>query len=131
MSLQQTAQVYGWHWQVGLKSDILFRLKEEERWQALAEVPLQPGQREYLQEVILTKEHAFGPINLIAAWPVHNDHALYGPSISQPINKAGGEDASGSGLNRPIAIGKATALPSKRPTWMTQSAWTGSYWRSL
>lgn len=84
--LQQTAQGYGWHWQVGLKSDILFRFAADEPWQALAEVALQPGQRRYLQEVILTKEHAFGPVNLIAAWPGHKEHPQYW-ALDQPANK--------------------------------------------
>jgi len=76
VSLQRTCQDYGWHWQVGLKSDLYFR-SSEGPWQALRDLALQPGQRRYLQGVYLTQEHAFGPVNLIADWSPNQDSPRY------------------------------------------------------
>lgn len=67
--VQQTCQSWGWHWQVGLKSDLCIRLPDE-KWQPLRDVTLARGQRRYLQHVYLTQEHAFGPVNLLADWAV-------------------------------------------------------------
>jgi len=44
--LQQTCRDYGWHWQVGLKSDLYFQ-PPMGPWQALRDLGLQPGQRRY------------------------------------------------------------------------------------
>jgi len=44
------------------------------RWRALHDLGLQPGERRCLQGVTLTREQAFGPVNLIADWPVTQDH---------------------------------------------------------
>ena len=65
--LQQTCKDFGWHWQVGLKSDVYFQSREG-LWQPLRDLDLQQGQRRYLQGVTLTQEHAFGPVNLMADW---------------------------------------------------------------
>jgi len=74
--LQQTCRDYGWHWQVGLKSDLYFQ-PPAGPWQALRDLGLQPGQRCYLQGVSLTQEHAFGPVNLLADWALRQDHPRY------------------------------------------------------
>lgn len=74
--LQQTCRDYGWHWQVGLKSDLYFQLPAGP-WQALRDLGLQPGQRRYLQGVSLTQEHAFGPVNLLADWSPNQDSPRY------------------------------------------------------
>lgn len=74
--LQQTCQSYGWHWQVGLKSDIYFRPSDGD-WQPLRNLNLQPGQRCYVQEVYLTQEYAFGPVNLMADWSPNQEAARY------------------------------------------------------
>lgn len=58
---------FGWHWQVGLKSDLWFRSPAGE-WQPLKALDLHPGQRRYLTGVDLTREHQFGPVNVIADW---------------------------------------------------------------
>lgn len=83
--LQQTAKEYGWHWHVGLKSDILFHTGDGQ-WRALRDWALQPGDRQYLQEVTLTRQHAFGPVNLIADWPANQEHPRYW-SVDQRADK--------------------------------------------
>jgi hypothetical protein len=76
VSLQQACQSYGWHWQVGLKSDIYFKRGDGD-WQPLRHLNLQPGQRCYLQGVCLTQEYAFGPVNLMADWSPNQDAPRY------------------------------------------------------
>jgi hypothetical protein len=76
VALQQLCQDYGWHWQVGLKSDLWFGSPQGE-WQALRALRLQPGERRYLCGVYLTREHQFGPLNLIADWSVHQAQPRY------------------------------------------------------
>ncbi len=83
--LQQAAQGYGWHWQVGLKSDLLFQ-QGAQPWQALGDLALTRGQRRYLQQVTLTAKHAFGPVNLLAAWPRTERQPRYW-SLDQPATK--------------------------------------------
>lgn len=76
VSLQQTCQRYHWHWQVGLKSDLYF-CDQSGAWQPLAALSLQPGQRRYLNQVYLTQQHCFGPVNLIADWSPNQDSPRY------------------------------------------------------
>lgn len=76
VSLQQTCQQYGWHWQVGLKSDTFFR-QADGSWRRLRTVALQPGQRQYLNQVYVTRQHQFGPLNLIADWPLNQAQPRY------------------------------------------------------
>lgn len=74
--LQQACQQWGWHWQVGLKSDLYFRTPTDD-WQPLRALGLQPGERRYLTEVYLTRDHAFGPLNLIADWAPRQETPRY------------------------------------------------------
>ena len=74
--LQQACQKFGWHWQVGLKSDLYFA-DQSGQWQPLAALALQPGQRCYLNQVYLTQKHHFGPVNLIADWSPNQDCPRY------------------------------------------------------
>jgi hypothetical protein len=67
VSLQRYCQARGWGWHLGLKSDLLFR-QEPGDWQALRSIAVPKGQRRYLSQVHLTRQHAFGPVNLIADW---------------------------------------------------------------
>lgn len=68
---------HGWHWQVGLKSDLLIRTASGP-WLALAELPIDPhsGPR-YYQDVMLTAEHAFGPVNILARWSTEDHRAHF------------------------------------------------------
>ena len=74
--LQQTCQAYGWHWQVGLKSDLRFRTADSES-QPLASLDLQPGERCYLNQIYLTEKHNFGPLNLVADWTANQPQPRY------------------------------------------------------
>jgi len=74
--LQQTCQAFGWHWQVGLKSDVYFRPAEGD-WQCLRALNLHPGERRFVNTVYLTQDHVFGPVNLIADWSLHQDTPRY------------------------------------------------------
>jgi hypothetical protein len=76
VEVQQYCQAQQWHWQLGLKSDILFR-KDTADWQPLRAIPVSRGQRRYVQEVRLTQKHAFGPVNLIADWTSNEDTPRY------------------------------------------------------
>lgn len=74
--LQQCCRDYGWHWQVGLKSDLWF-YDTPRGWQSLRDLPLQPGQRCYRTNVFLTREHQFGPLHLMADWSAHQATPRY------------------------------------------------------
>lgn len=76
VEIQRLCRRWHWHWQVGLKSDLLFHT-DDHRWRALRELTLQPGQRRYLQAVTLTEKHAFTPVNLIADWSANTEHPRY------------------------------------------------------
>lgn len=86
VELQQEMQDYQWHWQVGLKGDTLFRFANDQPWRALTTLSLQPGQRRYVQHIILTKKHSFAPVNLIAAWSANQDHPKFW-ALDQAANK--------------------------------------------
>lgn len=74
--LQRYCQKQGWGWHLGLKSDLLFR-QEPAAWRALREIPILHGQRRYLSDVLLTRQHAFGPVNLIADWTTEEETPRY------------------------------------------------------
>ncbi len=83
--VQQLCRDFGWHWQVGLKSDLWFRSPVGE-WQPLKALDLRPGQRRYLTGVDLTREHQFGPVNLIADWAPAQETARYW-ALDLPANE--------------------------------------------
>lgn len=85
VELQCLCRLWHWHWQVGLKSDLLFHTGDEQ-WRALSTLSLQPGQRRYLQAATLTQKHAFGPVNLIADWRPTEEHARYF-ALDLPANR--------------------------------------------
>ena len=74
--LQRYCQQQGWHWQVGLKSDVLFCSALGE-WQALRTLNLQRGERRYRNGIYLTREHQFGPLNLLADWSPQQEQPRY------------------------------------------------------
>jgi hypothetical protein len=76
VDVQQYCQSQHWHWQVGLTCSTLFRQGTSD-WQELRTIPLDRGQRRYLQDVLLSKTHAFGPVNLIADWTHKDDSPRY------------------------------------------------------
>ena len=76
VDLQQYCQNQHWHWQVGLTCSTLFRQGASD-WQELRTIPVSRGQRHYLQGVLLSKTHTFGPVNLIADWTHKDDSPRY------------------------------------------------------
>lgn len=76
VNVQRYCRTQHWHWQLGLNSDTLFRQGNGD-WQPLRTITVPRGQRRYVQEVLLTKKHAFGPVNLIADWTRNTDEPRY------------------------------------------------------
>jgi hypothetical protein len=62
--IRSYCQKKGWSWQVGLKSDLIFRRKGG-AWRALRTIGSNPEERRYPPSISLTREHAFGPVNLM------------------------------------------------------------------
>ena len=76
VGLQRYCKKQGWHWQVGVKGDTCFR-QAGGSWKQLRKISIDPGQRRYLEDIYLTKEHDFGPINLIVDWNPNEDFPRY------------------------------------------------------
>ena len=85
VAVQRYCQAQHWHWQLGVKSDTLFR-REGSDWQPLHTIAVPRGERHYVQNMILTQEHAFGPVNLIADWTRDEDTPRY-VSLDQPADR--------------------------------------------
>lgn len=85
VEVQRHCQKKHWHWQLGLKSDTLFHPGRGD-WQPLQTIAVSQGERRYLQEVTLTKKHAFGPVNLIADWTTNEDSPRY-VVLDQPADR--------------------------------------------
>ena len=76
VELQRFCQEQRWHWQVGVKSDTLYQ-DACGVWKTLRSIPIQRGGRRYVQQIILTEQHAFGPVNLIIDWNATEDQPRY------------------------------------------------------
>lgn len=87
VEVQRYCQARDWHWQLGLKSDILFR-QGTAAWQPLRTIAVARGEHSYVQGVTLTREHAFGPVNLIADWTRDEDTPRY-VVLNQPADRHG------------------------------------------
>jgi hypothetical protein len=74
--VQRYCQERDWHWQLGVKSDTLFRQGQSD-WQPLRTMAPSRGERRYLQGITLTKTHAFGPVNLMADWTAGEESPRY------------------------------------------------------
>ena len=74
VDLQRYCRDQRWH--LGLKSDILFR-RGASNWRPLGSIAVTHGQRRYIQDVILTQKHAFGPVNLIVDWTNEEETPRY------------------------------------------------------
>ena len=85
VAVQRYCQAQAWHWQLGVTCDTLFRHRETV-WQPLRTIPVSPGQRAYLQNILLTQQHAFGPVNLIADWTCQEETPRY-VVTDQPANR--------------------------------------------
>lgn len=76
VKVQRYCQKRHWHWQLGVKSDTLFRRGAAD-WQPLRSIVVSKGQRICVQDVTLTQKHAFGPVNLVADWTKDEDTPRY------------------------------------------------------
>jgi hypothetical protein len=76
VDVQQCCRDYGWHWQVGLKGDTYVQLSEGE-WRQLRSLPLARGQQHYWQQVYLTQQKGFGPVNLLADWSPNQEQPRF------------------------------------------------------
>lgn len=85
VEVQRLCQRRRWHWQAGLKSDLLFRAGAG-AWQPLKTWTVLPGERQYRQNVYLTAEHDFGPVNLMANWQTDKDAPRY-TVMDQPAER--------------------------------------------
>lgn len=76
VDLQKYCRNQGWHWYLGLKSDILY-CQSPGNWCPLAAIPIERGQRRYLHNIWLTQKHAFGPVHLLVDWTQKHDSPRY------------------------------------------------------
>jgi len=58
VELQRFCQQQCWHWQVGVKSDTLYQV-DGGGWKTLRSIPRERGERRYVQQILLTQQHAF------------------------------------------------------------------------
>lgn len=76
VEVQRLCQSFGWHWQVGLKSDTYVHLSEQE-WVQARSLGLGIGERRYWQRVYITHKYTFGPVNLIGDWSPNQTSARF------------------------------------------------------
>ena len=62
------ARTQGWDFCLGHKGNTFIFRPDEERWQRLDTLEVQPGKPIYLEGIKLTQQASFGPLNLIAFW---------------------------------------------------------------
>ncbi|RME42871.1 MAG: hypothetical protein D6796_13830 [Caldilineae bacterium] len=84
VGLQRYCRNQGWDWQVGVKSDTLFR-QGETSWRPLSALTIQPGQRHYFHHITLTRSAAFPAIHLMVDWTWQGDAPRY-VVCNQPTN---------------------------------------------
>lgn len=76
VEVQALCRKYAWHWQVGIKGDTYLR-QSDGSWLQIRQLPLSKGERRYWQQVYLTQQQPFGPVNLIAEWAENQDAPRY------------------------------------------------------
>lgn len=77
IALFEYACVRNWAYALGHKGDTMIFRADLHTWQRLDELPVQSGVPIYLDAVLLTQQHRFGPTNLIAYWDDEDDCARY------------------------------------------------------
>jgi len=85
VAVQKYCREQGWHWQLGVKSDTTYRTAQGD-WQPLSTIAIRKGQRLYRQGLYLTKEHDFGPVNLMVDWNPNEDAPRY-IVLDQPADR--------------------------------------------
>lgn len=76
VKLMRWIRLQGWHLRLRLPSDTYIWLKEE-GWVKLANLPIQPGQRQYYPWIRVTKEHNYGWLHLAITWDEGEDEPWY------------------------------------------------------
>lgn len=76
VEVQQHCHNQHWGWQLGVKSDTLFHLGDEQ-WQALQTLTVAQGSRRYVHNVTLTQKHAWSNVHLMIDWTYQGDHPRY------------------------------------------------------
>ncbi len=84
VGLQRYCRQQGWGWQVGVKSDTLFR-QGNAPWQPLRALAIRPGQRRYLHHITLTQSAPFPAVHLMVDWACQSDAPRY-VVCHQPTN---------------------------------------------
>jgi len=74
-----------WDYALGHKGDTYIFRTDTQAWQRLDSLSVQPGKPLYLEGVLLTKKHRFGPLNLIVYWDAEDECARY-RFVSRPAN---------------------------------------------
>jgi hypothetical protein len=76
VEVQRLCRQFGWHYQVGIKSDTYYRMPADE-WKLLSSLGLEPDERRYLEGRYLSKRHNYGPVNVIADWSKEQESPRY------------------------------------------------------
>jgi hypothetical protein len=76
VDIMDYVKALGWHYRLRLHSDTQIRLPSGE-WVALQDIELAEGQRRYLQDVYITKNKCYGPVNLALWWQPGEDTPWY------------------------------------------------------
>src|SRR5205085_12623676 len=76
LELQRSCQAQHWHWHVRVTSDTMYQ-DASGVWQSLRCLPIERGERRYVQGIMLTHQHAFGPVNLIIDWKGREEAPRY------------------------------------------------------
>jgi hypothetical protein len=91
--LMQHLRYLGWDFLVGQSSKNYYRHSPLGAWQSLSTLPVSPRQAVYLSHIELTKDYAYGPLNLFAFYQPrytnrHRKHDITYCATSLPITPA-------------------------------------------
>ncbi|MCP3908272.1 MAG: transposase [Oceanicoccus sp.] len=76
VKVQRYCRQKKWGWQLGVKSDTLYH-SGDEKWQALNSIQVDKGERRYINQVTLTKKHAWSDVHLMVDWTHQADYPRY------------------------------------------------------
>lgn len=76
VEVQRYCRLKQWGWQIGVKSDTLYHCGDE-NWQPLRNLTVKKGERRYLHQITLTKQHAWSDVHLMVDWTYETETARY------------------------------------------------------
>jgi hypothetical protein len=79
-------QQHGWHFRLRLHADTHLQLSSG-TWVQCRDLNLEPGERRYFQQVMVTQSRCYGPIHLAAVWPEDEEDRWY-IATDQPASYA-------------------------------------------